>query len=225
ARAGQWLIMVPGQRYQEFTSHAELISINLSVSCGAAILSWMGKWACVLKEDSRLLAQAEALAAALPPVSPGEDHGLSIPGVKMPLQQAADCQARVLDFFNSLLVVASEWGVGVDIQFGEDERVQRSLAYMTNRPLGNKFSREEVAEDCGLSASRLDRHWRREMGITIRQYWDNRRMNYACQCLREKTKSIKEVSADLGFSHASQFSIWFSSHQGVSPRAYRRSIV
>jgi AraC-like DNA-binding protein len=58
-------------------------------------------------------------------------------------------------------------------------------------------------------------------GVSPVQYHRTRRMELAARMLAHSTKSVKEVSASLGYDDQLCFSRDFRKHHGISPRHFR----
>jgi AraC-like DNA-binding protein len=67
----------------------------------------------------------------------------------------------------------------------------------------------------------LDRRFRDETGLSISEYYRNRRIQHAARLLTEGTHTVKQIAHRLNFSDAAHFVRVFKDHMGVSPGAYR----
>lgn len=83
---------------------------------------------------------------------------------------------------------------------------------------------EQVAEAVCVSAERLRKTFRAEMGVPIGKYIHNRIMNKAELEVRRGEFSVKEISEKLGFCDQFYFSRCFSGKYGMSPTKYRKKI-
>lgn len=83
---------------------------------------------------------------------------------------------------------------------------------------------EDVAEMLYVSPGSLQKRFRREVGVPIGRYVDDRLMFKAEQLLRLREVSIKEISEQLGFCDQFYFSRCFSKRYGISPLKYRKNI-
>lgn len=80
---------------------------------------------------------------------------------------------------------------------------------------------EEIAEEVGLSASRLSVLYKQETGKTVNQILTEKRMETAKYLLRWKNKKVYEVSELVGYKTSSYFSKVFYQYTGQYPNAYR----
>jgi AraC family transcriptional regulator len=101
--------------------------------------------------------------------------------------------------------------------------LRRIVEYVDSRSSAN-ITISEVAEACSISSRTLTRKFKLTTGETLHEYAHRRATSRARALLADLTRSIKEVSYDLGFLNPSAFSIAFRRATGVSPSEYRRSV-
>ena len=87
--------------------------------------------------------------------------------------------------------------------------------------VSEKLRLEEVARDIGMPAHRLNALFKQRFGATVPEYLVGLRMEKAQNLLKNTDLSVNEVSAMVGYSHASGFRQAFRKHYGVSPKAAR----
>ena len=83
---------------------------------------------------------------------------------------------------------------------------------------------EDLARECGLSASRLRALYKQVFGITIHQFHQDERLDLAKTYLQEGEKTMSMIAMDLGFSSASHFSANFKKKYGITPREFKEDI-
>jgi len=120
------------------------------------------------------------------------------------------------------LILAGQHGMRYEVPAIQDLRVRSSHRQLAAMDIRDPLSRQALAAQEGLTAGQLDRLWRAELGLTTTQYHDCQRLTYACGQLRRHDIPIKVIAAELGFRHLSQFSNWFHSRHGESPRSFRK---
>lgn len=81
----------------------------------------------------------------------------------------------------------------------------------------------ELAGRAGLSASQLQREFRRLFGMTVGDYLLRLRLLMAQRRLRETADAIGRIAIDCGFYDQAHFTRAFKTHTGQTPREYRRS--
>jgi len=220
AKAGDWVVIVRGAREQQFSSDAYIESIHVHVDAGAA--EWSGEPAVVLPGQAVLERASGALRRLVADkLGPGRQP-VGAGFVVENFEEQVRLQGAVWDFMGRLIPVLKDRGMELKEPVAGDRRIERSMARIDALPLGEAWPRDGVAAAVGMSASQLDRVWRHALGRTPCQYWDARRLRFARERLEHSADSIKQVALELGFVHMPQFSNWFRSRLGVSPRSYRQ---
>ncbi len=221
-RAGEWLVSQPGERYQRFSSDARMVSVHFQTESTRQLLRWRGPYSMELGADAgldtalkRLRRDAKRWQLPSDRVRQSVDYRMTLPGM-LSVNEAA------LGLFGRLIIALAERGLALEAFESGDERVSEGMRLLAERRLDQSFSREEIAGRMALSASRMDRVWRRELGVTPFQFWERRRLEWCCAQLGGGRASIKEIASALGFTSLSRFSVWFRTNRGQSPREFRR---
>lgn len=93
--------------------------------------------------------------------------------------------------------------------------------------LGNSynegFSAEKLEKKFFLSYKYMAAVFRREKEMTMQQYHNEIRMNYAMSYLKSTLMPVGEISSILGFSDMLYFSRCFHKYTGQSPTEYRKN--
>jgi AraC-like DNA-binding protein len=84
-----------------------------------------------------------------------------------------------------------------------------------------KIASLKVARMCDMDPFAFSRAFRREQGVTFRDYLIRLRIEAAAVALRSSDMSILDVACSVGFNDPSHFARLFRRHMGVTPRAYR----
>jgi AraC family transcriptional regulator of arabinose operon len=100
----------------------------------------------------------------------------------------------------------------------KDSRIQNVTRTLDADPLRTL---PELAHNCQISASRLSHLFRNEMGVNVKNYRLDRRLQLSAEMLVSTNMRIKEVAYLAGYSHCSSFVRAFKTHFGVSPTSYR----
>ncbi len=103
----------------------------------------------------------------------------------------------------------------------KDDQMVPVAGYLDILPWNQNYSVESIALDLGISASQLNRSFRKRYGQTIKQYRESRLEEAARSRLCMSEDSIKSISYDLGFSSPSHFIAWFRKRTGRSPGEVR----
>ena len=90
--------------------------------------------------------------------------------------------------------------------------------------LHDDLSITRLANQAGMTESRLDQLFRQKFHLSCAEYVRNERMTAANRWLESGALSVKEVSEKIGYSHASNFSRAYRARFGETPaRTLRRA--
>ena len=81
-----------------------------------------------------------------------------------------------------------------------------------------------VAEMLFVNSSYLSDTFSREMGVTLTEYVNTRRLEHAVMLLHKTDKQIQDIASSSGFSDANYFIRVFKKHYGITPTVYRKNI-
>ena len=87
--------------------------------------------------------------------------------------------------------------------------------------LDDQISIKELARKVHMSASSLERRFRKYFGTTPKRYLVHARMAAACDRLLNTTLSIGQIAISLGYQEHASFTRAFISVMHMSPREYR----
>jgi len=82
---------------------------------------------------------------------------------------------------------------------------------------------EQLADEIGLSASRLAHLFRQETGKSIQSYVLDRRLVMAAMLIVQTHERISQIAYSVGFGDVSNFNHAFKRRFGMPPRQYRAS--
>jgi transcriptional regulator GlxA family with amidase domain len=104
-----------------------------------------------------------------------------------------------------------------------DEEVAKALRFIAHnaqRPVGLR----DVAQVTDLSLRRLQGRFKAQLGHTILQEINGRRVERAQELLRETAKKVRVVAAECGFGNSMRLIRIFKQYTGVSPMAFRKQV-
>ncbi len=104
----------------------------------------------------------------------------------------------------------------------ENSCVRKIREYLSEFCCGY-VSAQDIEKSCGLSYKYAGAVFKKETGMTIRQYQLFLRMERARKLLLETDLTISDIAALTGFYDAFHFSRMFSRENGISPDSFRRS--
>lgn len=99
--------------------------------------------------------------------------------------------------------------------------IEKSILYMQEN-INNKISLYDIAQFCGLSVSQFSLVFKKHTHRSPIDYYNNLRIQNACQMLDYTDLNIKEISSHLDFEDQFYFSRLFKKIMGYSPTNYRR---
>ncbi|MDR1282909.1 MAG: AraC family transcriptional regulator, partial [Opitutaceae bacterium] len=182
ARKGDWMVCHPGERFQDFSDSARIISIHLLVESPGNAAAWSGDPVLAFGPEEAARGGGGGLDACVRRMRRSavlrrlEASGKICPlGVPETFAEALELQEVVAAFFRRLMGVLEPLGMRYEAPLIRDGRVRESRQRLSAAGLREGFSRERLAAGCGLSASQLDRLWREELGQTPAQFWNARR--------------------------------------------------
>jgi len=101
------------------------------------------------------------------------------------------------------------------------EQTSRAACAYVETHLHEKILIETVAQICGMSRFEFSRAFKREHGMTFRNYVIDCRLKRAAAMLCQTTSTITDVAFSVGFQDLSNFSRLFRRTMGHAPREYR----
>lgn len=102
-----------------------------------------------------------------------------------------------------------------------DTRVQQVMQFMHDH-LARPLSLQQLADESGLSVSRLSHLFREETGLTPMQYLERERIQRACNALLMSARPIAQIAEDVGISDPAYFTRIFRRQCRMTPRAWRQ---
>lgn len=104
---------------------------------------------------------------------------------------------------------------------GDYQRLTRACEYVLAH-YGETIAVEDVAARAHLSASQLQREFRRLFGMSLGEYLLRVRLIMARRRLETTSAAVGQIALDCGFYDQSHFTKAFRTATGLSPLAYRR---
>ena len=99
--------------------------------------------------------------------------------------------------------------------------VQKAMEYIDNH-ITEPLSLEDVAAMLHLTREYTAALFKRETGMTVTQYINNRKLSRASDLIREEGNDLAEIAKSLGYKNYTYFSSIFKKHFGVSPSQFRK---
>lgn len=105
-----------------------------------------------------------------------------------------------------------------------DARIRRAISILHANP-GNIPDMGTLASRCGLSRAHFFELFRSNTNLSPLLYVNELRMEAAFRQLAQTQDAVAHVASGLGFSAPGHFTRFFRNHIGVTPRAYRSTVV
>lgn len=105
--------------------------------------------------------------------------------------------------------------------FETDDPVVSQVIQSIVRDPGQKINFTSVAKHHKISHRQLDRRFKDVTGLTPQQFLNKKRIEVACQHLRQKRTPILDIALDLGYCDQSAFTAQFRNCMGMTPLKYR----
>ncbi|QTQ15031.1 response regulator [Treponema parvum] len=102
----------------------------------------------------------------------------------------------------------------------EPDMVKKVCAYIETN-YSKKISLNDIADHCGYSKFHLSRIFKANKDITVIDYLISQRIQISKKLLLDTNDSVKQISAQVGFSDPNYFTWTFKKLEGVSPMQYR----
>ncbi|WOO43638.1 AraC family transcriptional regulator [Rubellicoccus peritrichatus] len=207
---------------QQFSPNARLLSIRFN-------LYWPGERVVYPQEVShqfpidrfpKFNKRSEALVEFAKTI-PGDQLVISMR--ESDLASVVNLQIHIWQWVAEYLALLNELRVELYPGSALDSRVTRALEYIQKVSLSERVTEKDIAANCGLSLSQMNRLFQQQVGHSPIRVLESRRMQAAHTALLYSTQSIKALAYELGFSSPQHFSLWFRKKQKVSPREYRMS--
>ena len=103
-----------------------------------------------------------------------------------------------------------------------DRRIRRVTSVL-DQQYRDPPSLDQLADEVGLSASRLAHLFREEVGRSIQSYILERRLIIAAMLILQTHERISQIAYSVGFGDVSNFNHAFKRRFEMSPRQYRKS--
>jgi len=220
-----FMVCLPGARFQELSEDAWIRAVYFAFETPHGGAVWRGPHLVGLLANAELDRRLARVFDHAKAIGLCDERWHRHQRIEAVLPSWLDLQLRLYSLVVELLPLLKERGAVFEPEKKRESRVEEGIRWMRRRPIDHDFDRGEFARASHLSPSQVDRLWRREMEQTPRQYWEERRLGWACRQLASEGVSIKETAFEMGFASLSRFSTWFKRHTNQCPREYRESLL
>ena len=84
------------------------------------------------------------------------------------------------------------------------------------------LGREQVAAYVGLNPDYLNRIFKKETGLSLKEYISERKIQMACELLEQTDFLVGEIGEMVGYVNFSSFTTFFKNRTGMTPAAWRK---
>lgn len=102
-----------------------------------------------------------------------------------------------------------------------NKRISTIHEYLMNN-YREEIDLERLAGMVNMAEGSLCRFFKQNMGLTIFEYLNKIKVEFACKLLMDLSLSILEVCLDSGFNNLSHFNKQFKKTTGMAPKEYRK---
>lgn len=102
-----------------------------------------------------------------------------------------------------------------------NKRIATIHEYLMNN-YREEIDLERLAGMVNMAEGSLCRFFKQNMGLTIFEYLNKIKVEFACKLLMDPSLSILEVCLDSGFNNLSHFNKQFKKTTGMTPKEYRK---
>ena len=128
----------------------------------------------------------------------------------------------LLDSYIHLMTVIAENLTGKNKLYFYNQRLPQMIFNYLQQNYASHITLNRLSEKFGCCNSTLTKSFQGEYGKTVMECLSEIRMQKAAELLCKSRRSIKEISADCGYSDQNYFSKVFSAAYGCAPSAFRR---
>jgi len=153
-------------------------------------------------------------------------RNLGMPAVQRIVRMAGNNDTRVaLRLRAEVLTVLAEWAAIDQEDFHVSRQIMQKyqgvLSFIQQESRAG-LTMEEVSRYSSLGAASLSRQFKKDTGIPLKKYIEEKLVQKAKEELILTPKRVNEIAAELRFSDEFYFSRFFKKMTGVPPRVYRR---
>ena len=99
--------------------------------------------------------------------------------------------------------------------------IQRVKLYISMN-MQQELCREEVAAYVGLHPDYLNRIFKKETGVSLKEYIADAKVQMACELLEQTNFFVGEIGEMVGYVNFSSFTTFFKNRTGLTPAAWRK---
>jgi len=148
--------------------------------------------------------------------------GLIADGLERPYSELQE--QILLNYVFSILLIGEEFGKQgkPPLKIDNDKRIVRDFKLLVNEELNRRHSLQYFSRKLNISLAALDKAFKKHENITPKK-WLNRRLVTEIKIeLNRSDISIGEIAFKFGFSEVTNFTKFFKTLTGTTPKQYRQ---
>jgi len=87
--------------------------------------------------------------------------------------------------------------------------------------LDQKITLDTISKDLAISSKYLSKLFKKELGLSFKDYLIKKRIDKAKKLLMYTNKSINDISLEIGIPNSNNFNIFFKNYVNETPQKYR----
>lgn len=141
------------------------------------------------------------------------------------MNRLSNRQYETMDYLRDAMITALEnLAEQTNVQENQhSELIERCINYMNTNLSDSTLTLEGVAEGLGVSSGYLSRSFKAQMGVSPWQYFDNMRLQRACNLLKDTPLRIGDILLACGYVDKANFMRKFKRQYGMTPMDYRKA--
>jgi len=223
AEAGTWVFSPQTHPPRVFTEDAEIVSVKFALRWPDGHSLYQHRQPLLIPSQSC----PELEAATLPLLEYVQTHqlhsGNRMPYQSLDLKTYLGIQHLFQPWLAAYVQAMESVGEALRVSTRGDERIVRAQNLLDQHPLDQRLDLQDMASRIGLSLGHADTLFSESYGLTMRGYFDQRKLRAAEHWLEETNRPIKQIAFELGFQDATALAHWFKKKVGQSPSSFRRS--
>ncbi|MCH1626895.1 GH39 family glycosyl hydrolase [Ferdinandcohnia quinoae] len=106
-------------------------------------------------------------------------------------------------------------------QIENDQRLVEILQFMNSHCLETYLGLQDIAKEFSLNPQYLSRYFKSNVGVSLKKYLDNLRLNKSLFALRTTDETVTEIALKFGFPDNKAYYRVFKEVLGITPMQYR----
>ncbi|WP_088104786.1 GH39 family glycosyl hydrolase [Halalkalibacter urbisdiaboli] len=103
----------------------------------------------------------------------------------------------------------------------DDQRLIEILQYMNRHCIEAHIGLQDIAKEFSLNPNYLSRYFKSNVGVSLKKYLDNMRLNKSLFTLRTTDETVTEIALKFGFPDSKAYYRVFKDVLGITPMQYR----